>query len=59
MSNKIHPSAVINENVILGDNVYIGPNCTIGFPAEYKEGFGKSVGYTVKVEDNVVLLLIS
>ncbi|PYE41059.1 DapH/DapD/GlmU-related protein [Psychrobacter fozii] len=55
MRNTIHPSAVINENVILGDNVYIGPNCTIGFPAEYKEGFGKSVGHTVKIEDNVVL----
>lgn len=55
MTNTIHPSAVINENVILGNNVYIGPNCTIGFPAEYKEGFGKSVDYTVKIEDNVVL----
>lgn len=55
MSNTIHPSTVINESVILGDNIYIGPNCTIGFPAEYKEGFGKNVDYTVKIKDNVVI----
>lgn len=55
MSNTIHPSAVISANVILGDNIYIGPNCTIGFPAEYKKGFGESLDYTVRIEDNVVL----
>ncbi|MBF0657472.1 hypothetical protein IPZ60_01820 [Psychrobacter sp. NG25] len=55
MSNTIHPSAVVNENVVLGDNIYIGPNCTIGFPAEYKAEFGKDSNYTVKIEDNVVL----
>lgn len=29
MSQKIHPSAVINESVELGDNVVIGPNCVV------------------------------
>lgn len=55
MNNTIHPSAVIHESVILGNNLYIGPNCTIGFPAEYKEGFGTKLDYTVELKDNVVL----
>lgn len=55
MANQIHPTAVIDERVIIGDNVYIGPNCTIGFPAEYKNDFGKDTGFTVEIEDNVTI----
>lgn len=55
MANQIHPTAVIDERVIIGDNVYIGPNCTIGFPAEYKNDFGKDTGFTVEIADNATI----
>ena len=55
MANQIHSTAVIDERVMIGDNVYIGPHCTIGFPAEYKNNFGKDTGFTVEIEDNVVI----
>jgi|26BtaG_2_1085354.scaffolds.fasta_scaffold01223_4 UDP-N-acetylglucosamine acyltransferase len=55
MVSEIHPSAVIDSKVIIGKNVYIGPNCTIGFPAEYKNGFGQSSEFTVVIEDSVII----
>ena len=45
---KIHPSAIIAENVIIEDNVYIGPNCIIGFPAEDKNTF-PSTFFSVRI----------
>ncbi len=30
MSQKIHPTAIIDENVVIGNNVTIGPYCVIG-----------------------------
>jgi len=35
-SYRIHPTAVIYDNVVLGDNVSIGPYSVIGGPAEVK-----------------------
>ena len=36
MENKIHPTAIIYDNVILGTGNVIGAYCIIGSPAEWK-----------------------
>lgn len=51
----IHPSAHIHPDVIIGENVYIGPGCIIGFPAEHKAYWGKDTGFSVIIEDDVVI----
>ena len=40
-SAKIHPTAVIGDNVDIYEDVYIGPYCLIGLPAEHKAFWGK------------------
>lgn len=55
MGKNIHPSAIIDDKVIIGNDVYIGPNCTIGFPAEYKQNFGKETGFSVIIEDGAII----
>ena len=52
MKNKIHPTAIIYDNVTIGKNVYIGPYSIIGAPAEMEEYFFDQEGKGVMICDN-------
>lgn len=51
---KIHPTAVIGENVEIHANVYIGAYSVIGMPAEHKGYWGKPTGKVVIMEGCVI-----
>ena len=55
MKNKIHPTAIIYDNVTIGKNVYIGPYSIIGAPAEMEEYFFDQEGKGVMICDNTVI----
>jgi UDP-N-acetylglucosamine acyltransferase len=57
MANKIHPTAIIGDNVILGDNNVIGPYCVIGEMAEHKKC--KELGKVIIGNNNVITGLVS
>lgn len=57
MANKIHPTAIIGDNVILGDNNVIGPYCVIGEMAEHKRC--KELGKVIIGNNNVITGLVT
>jgi len=59
MSNYIHPTAIIGDNVILGDNNYIGAYCIIGDPAEYKKYWSLPSGKVLIGNNNIITGLVT
>jgi len=59
MSNYIHPTAIIGDNVALGDNNYIGAYCIIGDPAEFKKHWGEKKGKVIIGNNNIITGLVT
>jgi UDP-N-acetylglucosamine acyltransferase len=59
MTNYIHPTAIIGDNVVLGDNNYIGAYCIIGDPAEHKKYWDKPKGKVYIGNNNIITGLVT
>lgn len=59
MTNYIHPTAMIGDNVRLGKNNYIGPYCVIGYPAEHKGKWSKEHGPVIIGDNNIFTGLLT
>ena len=57
MANKIHPTAIIGDNVILGDNNVIGAYCVIGEMAEHRRC--KELGKVIIGSNNIITGLVT
>jgi len=57
MANKIHPTAIICDNVILGDNNVIGPYCVIGEMAEHRRC--NELGKVIIGNNNIITGLVT
>jgi UDP-N-acetylglucosamine acyltransferase len=59
MTNNIHPTAIIGNNVILGHNNYIGAYCIIGDIAEHKAFWDKPKGKVIIGNNNIITGLVT
>ena len=59
MANKIHPTAIIGNNVILGDNNYIGAYCIIGDTAEHKQYWNTKPNKVIIGSNNIITGLVT